>query len=76
MTKSIVATNGAVSTHGIMKVEFGIEGLTKQEVEMKLCELLNRNVDITMTDVNGKEVKLQTFGYSFEELQTFEADEC
>ena len=75
MTNSIIAKNGAITTHGIMKVEFAIEGLTKQEVEMKLCELLNRKVDITMTDVNGEEVKLQTFGYSFEKLETFEADE-
>jgi len=62
----------AITTHGIMKVEIAIAGMSIEEFTTKFNEIMNRELNISMVNHNDESVKLQTFGYSFEKLETFE----
>ncbi|MGE6488480.1 hypothetical protein [Paenisporosarcina sp. NPDC076898] len=75
MAATITVKDGLVSTHGIMQVEFAVEGLTKEEVAVKFDALLADVKLIMQSRIEEKEYEVEVFNHSIEKLETFEADE-
>lgn len=69
------ATTTKETTHGVLNINFAAIGISADDLMAKFHSLLLSELDLSITNLNGEKIQLETFDYSIEKLETIEDDD-